>query len=288
MGLLVVVLIWGLNFAVVKGALADIPPLAFNALRFPVALIVVAIMIRATGARLKLDRKDLLPIIGLGFLGNVVYQVLFIYGLDLTLAGNAGILLATIPVWTTLLSALVGHERPTPRFWFAVLGTLLGAVLVVSGGSGDSNLGAETLTGDLLILAAAACWAVYTVGSRPLAVRYGSLPVTAWTLMVGTIGTMLVGAPALSSMDWAAVPTRSWFAVVYAGALAIGVAYALWYHSVRRVGSARTAIYGNLVPVIALAGGWALVGEVPNTLQVLGAGTVLGGITLARASYRRR
>ena len=51
----------------------------------------------------------------IGILGHVVYQLCFIVGLDLTLAGNASLLLATTPVWTMVLSSWAGHERPEPR-----------------------------------------------------------------------------------------------------------------------------------------------------------------------------
>jgi drug/metabolite transporter (DMT)-like permease len=70
--------------------------------------------------------------------------------------------------------------------------------------------------------------------------------------------------------------------VVYAGVLAIGVAYILWNRGVRKIGSSRTAAYQNLTPVVALLVAWAWLEEVPTPLQLAGAAVILVGISLAR------
>ena len=99
-GLVLLTLIWGVNFAVIKVALDTFEPLAFNALRFPIAAFVLWIGLRSQGPVPLPPREDLPRLILLGFLGNVVYQIFFIIGIDLTLAGNASLMLATVPVWT--------------------------------------------------------------------------------------------------------------------------------------------------------------------------------------------
>ena len=109
-GLLFLALIWGLNFPIIKHALGEFSPLAFNALRFPLASAVL-FGLMAFGPGLSLPRrKDVPRVLALGVLGNVVYQLLFIYGLDRTLAGNASLLRSTTPVWTAILSSLAGRS----------------------------------------------------------------------------------------------------------------------------------------------------------------------------------
>lgn len=279
-------MIWGINFPLIKVALAEIPPLAFNALRFPLAALVLLALVAATGGMRRPEPGDAIRLVGLGVLGNVVYQLLFIFGLAATTAGNASLLLATTPAWTALLSTAVGHERLARRVWLGVFGAVGGMVLVVAGGDGFRFSGA-TLTGDLLMVAASVTWATYTVGARPLIHRYGAMPVTAWTLWAGTPALVLLGIPALTRTDLGSVSGASWGALVYAGVLAISVAYALWNRGVRRLGNARTAIYSNTVPVVALAAAWIGLGEVPTPLQLTGAGVILAGLTLARTGRGR-
>jgi drug/metabolite transporter (DMT)-like permease len=212
----------------------------------------------------------------------VVYQGLFIFGLDATLAGNASILLSTIPLWTLLFSTLRGHEEPGLLVWVGFFTTLLGMVLVVLGGDLSMGFQGGTLKGDLLVVTAAVSWSLYAVGSKRLVNKYGSLPVTAWTLWVGTAGLVLWGLPSLLSFPFSGPSGPAWMGVVYAGVLAIGLAYILWNRGVRRIGSSRTAAYQNLVPVVALLVAWLWLGEVPKPIQIVGALVVLGGLTLAR------
>jgi drug/metabolite transporter (DMT)-like permease len=287
LGLLILTLVWGVNFAVVKGALVDIPAMAFNALRFPLASLTVYLILRARGPLPSFERRDLGRILFLGVAGNGVYQLLFIHGLDRTSAGNTALLLATVPVWAALLSALL-REGTLDRYVVGgIMATLAGMVLVILGGDAQLQVGASTLAGDLMAAGAAFLWATYTVGSRGLILRYGSVPVTAWTLWVGTVVLVILGIPDLVTMDWGGIPALSgWGAVGFAGVFALGLSYLLWYRGVHRLGSARTAAYSNLVPVVALLTAWALLGEVPSALQWGGAVVILGGIVLARFGGR--
>lgn len=282
LGLLALAVIWGVNFSVVKAVLDTIPPLGFNALRFPLAVLVLLVLLRRGGAVRRIDRGDWPRLIALGVLGNVLYQLCFIVGIDLTRAGNASLLLSTTPVWTVFLSAAAGHERPTRWVLFGVAATLVGMAMVVVGGSEELSLGSATFRGDILMIVAAVIWSVYTVAGRAPVEKYGALPVTTWTLAVGTPILMVAGIPDLLATDLAAAPPSVWAGVLYAGVLAIGIAYLLWYRGVEALGNNRTAVYSNLVPVAALITAWIWLAERPSALQLGGAAVILAGITVAR------
>lgn len=285
--LLLMVLIWGINFPVAKAALSELNPLAFNALRFPLAALVVFIALRRRGGFSWPERGHRLGVFALGVLGNVFYQQFFIFGLALTRAGTASVLLAGTPIITALLSAALGHERVNGRTWFGVIATFVGITLVVAFGGAASKEGASLL-GDLLMIGASVSWAVYTVGSRRYIERYGAVQFTAWTLWIGAIGLCLIGLPAVLRTDLTAVSIGAWTGVVYAGALSIGLAYLIWYYGVQLIGNTRTAAYSNLVPVVALIAAWLHLGEVPAAGQVLGAGVIIAGITLAQVRTVRQ
>ncbi|HEX6940853.1 MAG TPA: DMT family transporter [Longimicrobiales bacterium] len=282
LGLLLMALIWALNFSVIKVALAHLSPLAFNALRFPLASLAVWLALRRQGAIPLPRRDDVGRVLALGVLGNVVYQLLFIFGLDRTRAGNAALLLAGSPILTALFSAAFGDERVGARVWAGAAATVVGMALVVLGEPGGADIGIDTIAGDLMLVGASVSWSLYTVGSSGLVRRYGPVPVTAWTLWVGAAGITLLGLPDLAAVDWAAVPAASWAAVAFAGVFGIGLAYLLWYNGVRSIGSARTAVYSNLVPVLALVVAWLWLGEVPGGWPIVGAAVILGGVTVAR------
>ena len=280
--LLALVIIWGVNFSVVKVVLQEVEPLAFNALRFPFAALTVWVLMRAQRRPLMPRRRDWARVGWLSLFGHVAYQILFIFGLSLTLAGNASLMLATVPMWISILSPALGHERFSWMILGGVAITMAGMALVILGGSAGVALGGDTLRGDLFMLAAAVVWALYTVLGRRAVRRNGALEVTAWTLWLGTPALVLMGLPGLLRTDFGSLSAGAWAGIVYAGALAIGLAYFIWYRGVQRLGSSRTAAYSNLVPVAALLTAWLWIGETPRALQLLGAGVILAGIAVVR------
>jgi drug/metabolite transporter (DMT)-like permease len=282
--LLFMVIIWAVNFSVSKVALEELEPLAFNALRFPLAAALLYVVLRGRGAIPLPARAEVPRVLALGLLGNLLYQMFFIFGLDRTRAGNASLLLASTPIITALLSAASGHERVRPRVWLGVIATFGGILLVVLGGRAQVQTGAATLIGDLLMFLASIAWAFYTVGSRPLVDKYGSLPVTAWTLWIGAAGLFLVGLPGVARMEWSSISPLTWAGVFYAGVLSIGVAYIIWYYGVERLGNTRTSTYSNLTPVVAMAVAWMWLGEAPTPAQIVGTVVILSGVTVAQTA----
>lgn len=280
-GMLGLVLIWAFNFSIIKIGLASIPPYGFNALRFPLAALLLAVVLFSTGRLALPDRGDRTRIVVLGIIGNFLYQLLFISGLARSRAGNASVILNLSPAFIAAGTAWLGHERIRPRAWAGIAVAAAGIVLVVGSGDAGLGFGTETLTGDLLMIGAALVWAVYTVGSRDLILKYGSVAVTSWTVWAGALLLLLVGLPDIASLD-RTVPPVAWASVVYAGFLGLGVSYLLWYRGVQALGNTHTSAMGNLVPLLTIAIAWPMLGEVPNLWQVVGAVIVIAGISMVR------
>ena len=285
LGLLLTAVIWGINFAVVKLILGHLEPLAFNALRFPFAALAVLVLLRATGRPVLPPRTEWKRVVALGMVGHVAFQALFIFGIDATLTGNAALLLSTSPVWVLAIASALGRERFSLAILCGVVTALAGMAILVLGGSRE--VGGAGL-GDLLVLGAAMSWAAYTVFGRRMTKRRGALEVTAWTLWAGLPVIVLAGIPDLLRADWGAMPVGIWFGTAYTGVFGIALAYLLWSRGVRTIGQSRTAVYQNLVPVIALATAWLWLSETPTGQQLIGAAVILSGVALARGLPRRR
>lgn len=277
--LILMVCIWGLNFAVAKRALATFDPLAFNALRYVLASIFVLLVLRRQGRLEMPARVDWPRLLVLGIFGNAIYQLAFIVGLNLTTAGSGSLMLAVMPVFVLALDLWSG-VRHSARAWMGAAGSLVGVGLVSR--AALSLEGSDALLGNLLIIFAAAFWALYTQGSGPMILRYGAVRTTAWTLWSGAVIIFLMGVPSLVRQDWGAIDAVSWAGLLYSAFLSIGLAYLLWYRSVGRIGSSRTAIYSNLTPVVALAAGAVWLGEGLTPLSLVGAAMVIGGVMLVR------
>jgi len=113
------------------------------------ALVVTLAYLKRSGVGLP-ARADRLKIVGLGILGNVIYQFMFIFGLANTRAGTASVLLAGTPIVTGMLSALVGHEHVSRRVWIGAAATVVGISLVVFTSAASPAATENHLVGNLL------------------------------------------------------------------------------------------------------------------------------------------
>lgn len=286
--MLTAVLIWGINFTAVKFALREFSALAFNGVRFGLATLVMsAILVRQAQASrdadlLWLPRHDWLRVGLLGLLGNTLYQLLFITGMNRTTPANSSLLMATAPIWVAVIGYLLGVERINRLMWGGILLSFVGIVVLILGGGNSLSLGGSTLLGDFLLLGCALLWAAYTTISKPFLVRYSPLKLTTWTMITGTVPLVLICLPEILRQDWRAISGMGWGALVFSALMAVVVGYLVWYTSVQRVGNARTVIYSNVTPVFAIAFAWLTLGSTLTWLQGAGAGVVLLGLTLTR------
>ena len=283
LGLIAVVLVWGINFSVVKDALATLDPLVFNGLRFVTAGVALWAL---TGGEPDAppSRPDWIRLVLLGLVGHTAYQLAFIYGLDGTLAGNGAIILASAPIWTVVLSVLSGQEQGRPAIWAATATGAAGVLLVMLGSGREVGLSASHLRGDLLVALSSLCWAIYTVAGKRVVIRLGAMYVTRQALWIGATPLLLMAVPGIRTTDWNAVSPWIWAEVAFSGLGAIALAYVLWYQGVKQLGSAVTALWSNLVPCVALVVAWAWLGEQPSALQILGAAVIVSSVLLTRAA----
>ena len=273
--------VWGINFIIIKDALVEFSsPQSFNALRWILATAILFLLAVLRGDSLAIAPRDWGRLALLAGVGNVAQQLTFINGIRLTTAGHSALIMGLSPVMVALANAVLRLERVDRRTWAGVVVSVGGLVLLVRPEA--AGVPRTAFQGDLLTLASAACWAVYTLVSRPLALRYPPATITALGVGLATGVLVGVGAPALVAQDWHTVGWTGWGGLLYSGGLTIAFGYALWAMAVRRVGTARTAILANLNPVVALASAWVVLGERLDARQALGALLVLVGLGLTR------
>jgi drug/metabolite transporter (DMT)-like permease len=278
--LVLMALIWGVNFSVVKYGTRALDPLAYNGLRVLLAAVSLLAIAAAMGVP-RPSRRDTLVLLALGVLGNGIYQMFFIEGIARTRAGDASLVLAASPAFIALMGHGMGVERLTRRRAAGISLSISGMALVVFG-SAHAAGGQSSLVGNLLVLTGCLCWALFTVLLMPYAARTDGIRLAALTMAGGAVPLMLVAARPLAASEWDRVPPLAWAAVVYSGIGALVIAYLCWYRGMRVLGPTRTAMYSNLQPVIALLVAWATLHEVPTVLQGLGAVGILGGLVIAR------
>lgn len=283
--LFTVAVIWALNFTVIKASLSEIDLYSFNAIRFVLAAVFLWGVVAKRKQWFKIDKSDWFPLIILGLAGNLLYQWLFIVGINLTYAANAAVLLGTIPIWVAVFSHFFSFEILNRLKSIGVILAFSGVALIIASGKNPISFGSETFTGDLSIIIAATVWAIYTIYSKKFLSRYTPLQFSTFMTTFGAIALVILAIPNSTETNWSQVSIAAYGGVVYSGLLAIGLAYLIWNNGLLRVGAVRTAAYQNLVPVLGLFFGIVLLGESLEILQYVGSAIVIIGIVLTR--YKR-
>ena len=281
--LILMTLIWGANFSVIKASLEEFRPLTFNILRFLIASTLVLGILWYRERSLRAPKGELWKIVLLGFVGNTFYQVLFIEGIHLTRAGDATLILALMPMTILLLGALSGLERFQVGNALATGCSFLGVLLAVYSSSQKATAHASNpILGNLLILVCVICWAAYSLFSAPLMKNMSSLRFSALTMSFGTLFLLPLSIPQLLHQDWQAVSSAAWAGVLYSSCLALVFCYIVWYHGVRQLGNNQTTIYSNLSAPFGILVAWLVLGEDLSRWHLTGTIMVLTGIFLNR------
>jgi drug/metabolite transporter (DMT)-like permease len=282
-GVLFVTVLWGLNFIVVKAALAALPPVGFTFLRFVLASITLFVLLRWREGSVGLPRRDLVAFCALGALGFGIYQILWTTGLTSVPAGDSALLIASTPVLVAFLAVVAGSDALTPAKLVGGVVSFVGVAIVIASGHGLS-LG-SSIAGEATTLLAALCWSVYLAFGAPFLGRYSPLRATAWATVAGTIVLAPVAVVQLASAGLTGVPLDVVGAVLYSGFLAAGVSNVVVQNGVRVIGPTRTAALQFLVPALAVVFAALLLAEPIRPGQVVGGIVIVAGVLVTRGSF---
>ena len=286
-----VILIWGLNFVVMKLGLQGLSPFLMGALRFCVAALPVLVLVKPP----QLPWRYLLAYglaQGLGQFG------LLFLGLQLGMtAGMASVVMQTQAFFTLLLAVPVLQERTRPAQWLGLAVALAGLIAIASAhGEGPGQM---TLIGFLLTLGAALMWALSNLIGR-LAARvsdYEPFNFIVWTSLVPILPFFALAwwqqGPAALEAQLLQIDLRGAGAVLYLGLLATLLAYSLWTRLLKRHAAGKVVPWSLLVPVVGLWAAALVFDERPLPLQWAGTAAVLLGLLINQwaalaAAWRRQ
>ncbi|WP_288903457.1 DMT family transporter [uncultured Sneathiella sp.] len=276
------VLAWGINFPIAKYALDFMDPITFSATRYLAASLLLFGILLFKNAAIQISFKEAGMLVIIGLLSVALFQGGWAYGLSLTSASKASVLITTSPIFGALIAATMGN-RPSIKAWVGILLSFLGVAVVINNSLTEITFSAGTIVGDMLIVGASMMWALYTYVSGPLVAKRGPLLVTAWATLFGSIILNLIGTPNLIEQNWAGISTLGWLS--WASTAIFGAALAfVWYCAgIARLGITKGMVYSFFIPVVAILSSVILLDEVITIIQIFGAAIVLLGVKLTRS-----
>ena len=280
--LIAITLVWGFNFTVVKFSLGEMSPFFFNAVRYFLAILTMWVILLKRGLPIQLIREDRWPILGLSLLGHFIYQAFFIIGLNMTKAANGAIMLGTIPIWIAIVSHFFFDEQLNKQKTIGIITAFLGLSLIIGFRNEGFQFSSKGLWGDIMMLASAFSFALYTLYSKQYLKKYDTTELTTVSMTIGGIWIVFAGIPSLATTNLAEISVLAWTGALYSGVLSIAISYFIWNYGLKLVGAVRTSAYQNLAPIFGVIFGVLLLKEDMNMWQLTGAAVTLSGVIITR------
>lgn len=282
----ITILIWGTTFISTKVLLKTFSPVEILFIRFVMGYLALWLVCPRT---LKLDSRRQEPLfMAAGLCGITMYYLLENIALTFTLASNVGVIISIAPFFTAILSCLfLGGTRPGRQFFIGFLLAMAGIFLL---SFGSSSLSINPM-GDILAVAAAIIWAVYSTLTKKIsALGYGTIQTTRRTFFYGLIFMI----PALALMDFNVSPSQvtsplNLCNLLFLGLGASALCFVTWNLAVKILGSVRTSVYIYMVPVITTVSSALVLKEPVTMTAVCGIALTLAGLFLSeRPSMHQR
>ena len=283
-GLLVLAMvIWATNYSVAKSALDVMPPFVFNTLRFSAGAITLLLLMKVSGEKLVLPRREWLPLIGVSFLGNVVYQALYLNGLHRTSVAHSVLITTCAPIGVVLYNIWRKKERGSRRVALGIVLALCGVgTVIISRYAGQLDFSPAMLIGDGLTVISAVIWVINTLALGPPLQRNPALAASFWMLFWGILFAAIIAAPDFLRFDWSLLKPESVRGILYSGIISIGGASTIWSFGIKHLGTSRCAIFVNLQPIVAAIIAALFLGEAVTPWLVVGIAIALTGMWLVR------
>lgn len=268
---------WGANFNLGKFLTISLHPLAAAAWRFAAASMFMLIyVLLKEGIDWPGMRKNIVPLTVMASVGIFGFNVSFFYGLQTTSSVNGALIMTLNPTFTVILAALVVGEKITWQQSFGLALSMVGVVVVVTGGSWHALAAMRFATGDALILLGNLCWAAYSVMGKRTVKGMAPLQITVATMVIGAVAIVAL-ALLLDTGAWRLPAPPSLLALGVMAVFGTVCGYVWWNNGIRAIGPAKTSVFFDLVPLFTMAIAVAL-GEKLLLAQCIGAMFVIAGV----------
>ena len=278
--LILVSLIWGFNFSVVKVGILTIGPLAFSFLRFICGAILMFFVLCLTERNPWVEIQDLPYFLFLGLLGFGIYQPLWSYGLKLSLASHSALILSLSPIVVSLVAFWQKEELVEGINLLGAVVGFGGVVFLVSQGGGGDYSPLSVLYGDLLTLGAAISWGLYSYFSKNMVKKYSPLKTSTWSIIWGLVFMFPVCIRETLTVNRESFTLPLFFSLSYAVVLSSLVAHIIWMRCVREIGAARTVSSQYITQVVGVVAAWMVFGEPLGWRVLLGMAFISLGLWL--------
>lgn len=249
-------------------------------MRFGIAAVAMVSWARHAPDEPALSARDRKLLFLESFFGNFLFSICMLYGIALTSALAAGVIMAALPAVVALLSRVFLRERIAPRT-VAGIACAVGGILLVSLAKHDTASAANSILGNVMLMAAVTCEAIYVVVGKKLTGKVSPKRISALINLWGLALVTPLGIWQALRFDFSAVPAVSWWLLVFYAVAASVVTVWLWMTGLKHVPASRAGVFTVLLPVTAAVVGVVFLSERVSAVQAAAFALALLGVVLA-------
>ena len=271
-----VYVVWGSTFVAIRFAAPRMNPALLSGARFTIAALLLILFLRIKGAALRVSLAEAGKIALLSLLMFTGNTVLVNYASRSVSAGFTAVILATIPLMIAVLEAVLPSGKPmSATGWLATLAGFLGTFVMIRGGT--AQLDHAPYIPCLILLLAAAAWAIGSVTAQRMKLSAGPMVISAWQMLFGGIVNLGIAGVTggFRHTQWTG---SVWAAVLYLVIFGSLASYSSYLFLLRNVPVSKVATYAYVNPLVAVALGTVLQHEPLHGIQWLGMAIVLASV----------
>lgn len=278
--ILLTVIFWGLSFVATKMALQYLTPVEIIAIRLLLGAPTLYLVVLVKKIDIKFKRVDYLILLAASVVLSLHFLIQAI-GLQFTSATNTAWLVATIPVFIAILSAIFLKERLSSLKIGGIALATLGVILLVSEGK-LSSLGWLNSAGDWIILSSSVTWGTYTIMTRNITRTNNPLAVSLAILIVPTLLLNAYSAYTTPISKILDLPINIMIALAFLGVFCLGLAHWFWLEGLSRKGATEVGVYIYIEPIVTTIAAIPLLNEQLTLFTILGAILIIGGVYIVQ------
>ncbi|WP_435782291.1 DMT family transporter [Cellvibrio sp.] len=259
-----------------KFIIGEIPPLTFRGFCLFFGGLGILGLARASGIALQIPAGYWKKILWICLLNIVAWNVMATYGLSMLPAGRSALLGYTMPIWAVLLSVWVLQDKFTLRISIAGVLVLMSEALI---NMASAPVSAQLITGAILMVAAAWCWAAGTVLMKRWQVPLNTVALTGWLLLLASVPIIIAAIFVDGSLEKTPSTLALW-GVVYNVLFAFMFCYWAWVRLVTLVPVSVSSLSSLITPLIGVISGIFLLGETPGWPEYSATVLILGAVAV--------
>jgi drug/metabolite transporter (DMT)-like permease len=281
-------LFWGVSFVATKAALREVGPLTIITLRFGMGVLILLFALWQARLIRMVNGRDLFLLAILGMLSIAIHQGLQVTGLLFTSASSMAWLVALTPVFTAILAWLFLSEVFGPLKVLGLVIALVGAIAVVTKGAlSPETLHLPSTMGDMLALASALNWSIFSVASKPLLRRLPPKLMMAYVMLIGWLIVLPFWGAGQGWNEIGHLSTSGWAAIAFLGIFCSGLAYIFWYDALAEIDASQVAAFIYIEPLVTVIAAAIILGEPFTAATFIGGLTILVGVYLVNRPVAR-